>query len=236
MPAVTSTSGSGTFPEEWIKKFEQKQVYICMDNDDAGKRAAVRLLFLLPDAAIIPLPKDVGAHGDITDWRMQNLDKTFATLLARAYKFHPPFTLPDTLAGTIHQQSILRQMNIHFELRWVQDMALDILQMQREDLAYKEKKPKKKSNVDYTDKINAARAVPLDYFFKGQKPKRVNGKLFYKCPFHNEQTASFLVDNKNKFHCFGCGVHGDAIDFVQKFSNVDWHEAVKILTGEGIIV
>ena len=35
------------------------------------------------------------------------------------------------------------------------------------------------------------------------------------CPFHNEKTPSFYVnEDKGFYHCFGCGVHGDVIRFV----------------------
>src|ERR1700752_4134668 len=37
------------------------------------------------------------------------------------------------------------------------------------------------------------------------------------CPFHNEKTPSFTVNDKKGFyHCFGCGEHGDAVGFVMK--------------------
>jgi len=37
------------------------------------------------------------------------------------------------------------------------------------------------------------------------------------CPFHNEKTPSFYVnDDKQFFHCFGCGAHGDVIGFVMR--------------------
>jgi DNA primase len=53
------------------------------------------------------------------------------------------------------------------------------------------------------------------------------------CPFHNEKTASFyVVEDKNFFHCFGCGAHGDAIGFVMRADNVDFLEAVEKLAGE----
>src|SRR6201987_2408430 len=53
------------------------------------------------------------------------------------------------------------------------------------------------------------------------------------CPFHNERTPSFyVVEDKNFFHCFGCGAHGDAIGFVMRADNLDFLEAVERLAGE----
>ncbi|MGB1361573.1 MAG: DNA primase [Alphaproteobacteria bacterium] len=53
------------------------------------------------------------------------------------------------------------------------------------------------------------------------------------CPFHGEKTPSFNVtDDKEFFHCFGCGEHGDAISFVQKTEGVTFMEAVSILANE----
>jgi CHC2 zinc finger len=50
-----------------------------------------------------------------------------------------------------------------------------------------------------------------------------------RCPFHDENTASFLVDITNRFHCFGCGAHGSVIDFVTKRTGVSVREAVRLL-------
>ncbi len=53
------------------------------------------------------------------------------------------------------------------------------------------------------------------------------------CPFHSEKTPSFWVnDQKNFFHCFGCGAHGDAIGFTMRIDNVSFPEAVERLAGE----
>ena len=53
------------------------------------------------------------------------------------------------------------------------------------------------------------------------------------CPFHAEKTPSFyVVEDKNFFHCFGCGAHGDAIGFVMRADNLDFLEAVEKLAGE----
>jgi len=50
------------------------------------------------------------------------------------------------------------------------------------------------------------------------------------CPFHKEKTPSFTVnEEKGFYHCFGCGEHGSAIDFVMKVENVSFPEAVERL-------
>jgi DNA primase len=47
------------------------------------------------------------------------------------------------------------------------------------------------------------------------------------CPFHNEKTPSFTVnDQKGFFHCFGCGAHGDIIGFVMQQDGLDFKDAV----------
>ena len=58
------------------------------------------------------------------------------------------------------------------------------------------------------------------------------------CPFHNEKTPSFTVnDKKGFFHCFGCGEHGDAIGFVMKTEGLAFPEAVETLArGAGLQV
>jgi DNA primase len=50
------------------------------------------------------------------------------------------------------------------------------------------------------------------------------------CPFHNEKTPSFTVnDDKGFFHCFGCGAHGDVIGFVMQTEGLTFPEAVEKL-------
>jgi DNA primase len=52
------------------------------------------------------------------------------------------------------------------------------------------------------------------------------------CPFHNEKTPSFTVnEDKGFYHCFGCGAHGDAISFVQNTQNLGFVDAVEQLAG-----
>jgi DNA primase len=53
------------------------------------------------------------------------------------------------------------------------------------------------------------------------------------CPFHNEKTPSFYVnDEKGFYHCFGCGAHGDVIRFMTDNMGLPFMEAVKQLAAE----
>lgn len=54
-------------------------------------------------------------------------------------------------------------------------------------------------------------------------------KGFAKCPFHNEKTASFRVYPDNTYHCFGCGAHGDIIDFIKAVQNMSFEDACAFL-------
>ncbi len=50
------------------------------------------------------------------------------------------------------------------------------------------------------------------------------------CPFHQEKTPSFSVHATRQFyHCFGCGVHGDVVNFVQKIENISLPEALRLI-------
>jgi DNA primase len=52
------------------------------------------------------------------------------------------------------------------------------------------------------------------------------------CPFHGEKTPSFHVNaEKGFFHCFGCGVGGDVIKFIELHDKVGFPEAVRLLAG-----
>ena len=53
------------------------------------------------------------------------------------------------------------------------------------------------------------------------------------CPFHNEKTPSFTInDEKGFYHCFGCGAHGDAIRWMTEQRGLGFMDAVKELAAE----
>ncbi|MBR2510001.1 MAG: DNA primase [Lentisphaeria bacterium] len=65
-----------------------------------------------------------------------------------------------------------------------------------------------------------------------------NGVYKALCPFHQEKTPSFTVnENRQSYHCFGCGKGGDVFRFVMERENVDFPNAVHLLASRcGVII
>lgn len=71
--------------------------------------------------------------------------------------------------------------------------------------------------------------------FVGQRVKLSSGHgdRFGLCPFHEEKRPSFTVnDAKGFYHCFGCGAHGDVLDWWQKVEGLTFTDAVERLRRE----
>src|SRR5439155_25844398 len=85
--AVTSTGGALTFRPTWTEAFREiPQVYICFDNDAAGRAGAERVARLIPHARLVRLPEEVGDGGDVTDFfvRLGRGREEFGDLLEAA--------------------------------------------------------------------------------------------------------------------------------------------------------
>jgi DNA primase len=53
------------------------------------------------------------------------------------------------------------------------------------------------------------------------------------CPFHHEKTPSFTInDDKQFYHCFGCGAHGDVIGFTMRHDGLSFPEAIETLAAQ----
>ena len=63
-----------------------------------------------------------------------------------------------------------------------------------------------------------------------QLRQRGGQNLIGLCPFHKEKTGSFSVHQERQFfHCFGCGASGDVYTFLQKIENITFPEAVRMV-------
>jgi len=75
------------------------------------------------------------------------------------------------------------------------------------------------ARVDIVDIIDTR--VPL---------KKAGKNLHACCPFHNEKTPSFTVSQEKQFyHCFGCGAHGTAIGFLMEYDQLSFPESIQEL-------
>ncbi|HYE34596.1 DNA primase [Methylocaldum sp.] len=75
------------------------------------------------------------------------------------------------------------------------------------------------ARIDLVDLIDAR--VPL---------RQAGSNFTARCPFHNEKTPSFTVSRDKQFyHCFGCGAHGNAIGFLMDYDHLSFVEAVESL-------
>ena len=79
---------------------------------------------------------------------------------------------------------------------------------------------------NFTDELRARLSI-VDIVSR-RVPLVKKGQNYWGCcPFHNEKTPSFSVnEDKGFYHCFGCGEHGDIISFVMKSENVDFKTAI----------
>jgi len=77
--------------------------------------------------------------------------------------------------------------------------------------------------------IDLAKNVDLVQLAGGRMRLCREGRVFWGCcPFHNERTPSFKIEG-NRFYCFGCHEHGDAIAFLQRLEGIGFREAVRRL-------
>lgn len=82
--------------------------------------------------------------------------------------------------------------------------------------------------------LNAIRQANPLAAIVGASVKLMRAGAEYKgcCPFHPDRSPSFTIfAGGERFHCFGCGVHGDVLDYVQRAHNVTLRQAAELLGG-----
>ncbi len=193
LAAVTSTGGAGVFRAEWAETLKAiPQVYVCFDNDDAGRNGALRVGRMIPHARIVALPEEVGASGDVTDFfvRLGKSREDFLRLLETAR----PLPSEDRV-----QEPTVR------DIRPVPESDNQIHRL--------------KSSVAIEDLVG--RYIDV----------RKSGQNYVGCcPFHEDHNPSLVVYPKTRsFYCFGCRVHGDAINFLMRIEHLTFPEALKVL-------
>ncbi|APX90935.1 DNA primase [Brevirhabdus pacifica] len=82
-------------------------------------------------------------------------------------------------------------------------------------------------------RLSLSQVVGRKVMWDPRKSNQGKGDFWAPCPFHQEKSASFHVDDRKGFYyCFGCQAKGDAISFVRETENVGFMEAIRILAQE----
>ena len=80
------------------------------------------------------------------------------------------------------------------------------------------------------EKVSLSEVVGKKVQWDSRKTNQRNGDFWACCPFHEEKTASFKVDDKKGlYYCFGCHEKGDVITFLREIENLDFFSAIKHL-------
>lgn len=87
------------------------------------------------------------------------------------------------------------------------------------------------------DRIPLSDVVGRRVSWDRRKSRPSKGDHWACCPFHNEKTPSFHVDDrKGRYHCFGCQASGDHFRFLMEQDGLSFPEAVELLAGEAGLV
>ncbi|WP_415183624.1 DNA primase [Phaeovulum sp.] len=82
-------------------------------------------------------------------------------------------------------------------------------------------------------RVSISQVVGRKVMWDQRKSNQAKGDMWAPCPFHQEKSASFHVDDrKGYYYCFGCHAKGDAVSFVRETENVGFMEAIEILARE----
>ncbi len=203
IPAVSSTGGALSFQEEWLSLLEDKQVYVCLDNDDAGAEGMVKIHSYLPTAKFIFIPETPQTK-DITDFVSRGGD--FLALLETSLSY------PDETAILEDQKRRSASwLPTRFHTAWIKKHHE---QAQRTEYTGRK--------VVHDDKVLNAKAYPVSNLIKFNRDKKA------ACPFHNEKTPSLhYYKATNSTYCFGgCGKAYDSIAIYQKLHGVDFRTAI----------
>ena len=86
---------------------------------------------------------------------------------------------------------------------------------------------------DLRTRTSLSQVVGRKVMWDTRKSNQAKGDMWAPCPFHQEKSASFHVDDRKGFYyCFGCHAKGDAISFIRETENVGFIEAIEILAQE----
>lgn len=225
--ACTSTGGASSFQEGWTILFKDKtNVIICLDNDEAGVKGAIKIQQYIPQAKILFLPN---GYKDITEYLQKHDRLEFLNLPAYS------FPIPKDLEFPIKKKQIKEKVK---EFALASDKILEISRIIKDGKninyilqfieskyqQYKTLLNRKEKTYETNDKIKNAKNIPINTLIK------FNKQGYAKCLWHSEKSPSlYYYANTNHAKCFGCDKYADSIDVIMKLNNLSFLEAVDYL-------
>lgn len=226
--AVSTTGGAGTFKPEWADLLKEKEIFICYDNDEAGRKGTLRLLTIFPNAKTIFIPK----VKDVTEFFQTQGTEEWDALVRDAASWESPEDPIDASKKSLQKfkadcreicgRLVLLKRALRAEGK--SEMFVDLMIAHLNDLydAANNKLNYSRPTIRDGDAIERARAVPITEFIEIHK----GGYAF--CVAHDEKSPSMKYYKKNNHcRCYGCGFYGDTIDVVAKKFNISVGEAIK---------
>ena len=236
--AVSSTGGAGTWKPEWFEELPES-ISVCYDNDPAGFKGAFNIYAMNPSVRMVWLPKEIGEHGDVTDYFMK-LGKTAEDFLKmRAWSYW----MPEDWRGKGYDKQKMRELEAQYRksIESLMDLArqersafrsdvhiqhaISIVMNRLEDIR-KEQRRGARTNRDDGERLQRAKAVPISNFVEFNRQK------YAKCIWHRDGTPSMCwYEKQNRVKCFGCSAMGDSIDVVRQLNQCGVREAIDFIIG-----
>jgi len=231
--AVSSTGGAGTFLLDWVEILKGKDVYICLDADEAGVKGAIKIQQKMPMAKWVALPPEDGK--DITEYIKKEGVKAFMDLLEKAI----PYNIPQDELITKVDKVFLKKKKEEFgkaadQIVFIQRTNgrkhLEFIRVYLKNrFDYYNSLLKQFNTKIIGDDLFDIKQIPITNFMA------FNRGGFAKCLWHQDKTASLKYYNEiarfpNTVYCFGaCQRTYDVIDVIQKLEGLSFSEAIKKL-------
>lgn len=204
IPAVSGTNGATTFKEEWVQLLERYDVYVCLDNDDAGAKGMVKVLEHLPDAKVIFVPEIIGVT-DISDFVGKGGD--FHALMQTAQSYADITAVESDRAKRAPQYLPVRFHDAYIE--------------RHRPATYKGEAGKYQGD----DQVLKAKSYPCTELLDFNHSKKT------KCLWHNDSDPSLhYYPKNNNMYCHSCSKYADVIDiYMYQNPTLKFEDAVREL-------
>lgn len=228
IPAVSSTGGAKTFKDGWKAFFEDKEVYVLYDYDEAGIKGAIKFLEKVPHAKLAWLPEENDPTDYLQEYDLSGLMESLAEAKNYPINCNTEDDYKEAAEAMLEEKRQLEEealpapaRNQHTEI--LRKYYLD----QAEKLKNQRWRKQKADNIPDSAGLNVERAkqVPITKFVEFNKSGFATSVWN---PSEDTPSMKYYPD-ENRVHCFSAGKGGDVIDVVQQKFNLNFKEAIKMI-------